>query len=162
MGDYQGRLKGYILSLVFDPHAASDILQETNLVLCKKAGQFEAGTNFRAWAFRVAYFEVMRHRRKMGRDRLVFDEKLLEVFAEEAVNEDEQYEARRRALAHCLRMLGERQRLLVMSRYFKGESVRQIALESGRNANAVSQALFRARRNLADCVSLATPKRGGG
>ena len=52
--EHQGRLKGYILSLVFDPHAASDILQETNLILCRKADKFEAGTNFRAWAFRVA------------------------------------------------------------------------------------------------------------
>lgn len=161
MNEHQGRLKGYILSLVFDPHAAADILQETNLVLCKKAGQFEVGTNFRAWAFRVAYFEVMRHRRKMGRDRLVFDGNLVEMFAEEAEEEDEHYETRRRALAHCLRMLGERQRFLVINRYFKGDSVQQIALELGRDANAVSQALFRARKNLADCVSLATPKSRG-
>lgn len=161
MTAHQARLRGYILSLVFDPHVAEDVLQETNLVLCKKADHFELGTNFDAWAFRIAYFEVMRQRRKMGRDRLVFDEELVDQVAADALEEDAHHAPRRKALAHCLRKLGDRQRDLILKRYFKGESVRQIAAELKLSANSVSQALFRARKNLLDCVSLAVPRKSG-
>ena len=75
---YQPRLHAYILSLVFDPQVAADILQDTNLILWKKAAQFTPGTNFKAWAFRVAYFEVKSHRRKAVRNRLVFNDELLD------------------------------------------------------------------------------------
>ncbi|MFV1994410.1 MAG: sigma-70 family RNA polymerase sigma factor [Verrucomicrobiales bacterium] len=154
---HQSRLYGYVLSLVFDPDLAKDVLQETNLVLCKKADRFEPGTNFLAWAFRVAYFEVMRQRRRTGRDRLVFDEDLMERVAQEAEGSDERFTARRRALAHCLRKLGDRQRALILKRYYEGEAVQNIAVQRGESANAVSQALFRARQNLLACVSLAVP-----
>ncbi len=60
----QRKLYAFILSLVRHPADADDILQETNLVLWRKAGEFEAGTSFEAWSFRVAHFQVMDHRKR--------------------------------------------------------------------------------------------------
>ena len=39
----QNRLYGYIYSLVGDHHAAADVLQECNLVLWRKFGEFREG-----------------------------------------------------------------------------------------------------------------------
>lgn len=53
----QRRLYGYVLTLITDPVAADDILQQTNLVVLQKADEFEVGTNFNAWASKIAYFQ---------------------------------------------------------------------------------------------------------
>ncbi len=44
----QGMLRGYVLSLVGgDTHVANDVLQEANLVICKKSGDFERDKFYR-------------------------------------------------------------------------------------------------------------------
>ena len=84
----QARMKGYALSLTGDRHAAEDILQESNLVIWRKASTFEKGTNFLSWAFRIIHFQTLAFRRKADRDRLVFDDDLIDTMASETVEED--------------------------------------------------------------------------
>ena len=74
----------YILSLLGNRTQAEDVMQETNAVLWRKAHEFKLGTNFGAWMLRVAYFQVMAHRRKITRDRLVFDDDFLADIADYA------------------------------------------------------------------------------
>lgn len=107
---HQNRLYGYILSLVFDRSRADDLLQQTNAVLWRKAAEFETGTNFVAWAFRIAYYEVMQYRRKQQRERLVFDDELLGNLAAAAQEEDEQFLQRQTLMRQCLDHLSERHR----------------------------------------------------
>ncbi len=154
---YQPRLHAYVLSLVFDPQVAADIVQDTNLILWKKAAQFTPGTNFKAWAFRIAFFEVKSYRRKAMRNRIVFDDDLLGRIAAEAEEKDEKLPARRRALAACLPKLPDRQREIILLRYFRGMSVVDIAKEWNRKANAIGQLLFRARQNLMNCMTKLLP-----
>ncbi len=44
--DTQRRLRAFVLSLAPDFSAADDVLQETFLVVTRKAAEFEPGTNF--------------------------------------------------------------------------------------------------------------------
>ena len=75
----QGPVYGYLLTLIPDRNRARDLLQETNITLWKKAATFEEGTNFNAWACKIAYFHVLSFRRKMAREKLVFDDDILEL-----------------------------------------------------------------------------------
>ncbi len=152
MAAHQARLEGFIRSLTGDADAARDILQETNVVLLRKSRHFQAGTNFTAWAFRIARFEVMTWRRKIGRSRLTFDDELVDSIAETAEKLDDTYLNRVEALRDCLQKLPERQRDMVRRRYLEEWSVAELARETGENANAISQLLFRARQNLLRCV----------
>ena len=43
----------------FNHHDAEEVFQNTSVVLWNKFGEFSAGSNFFAWASRVAYFEVL-------------------------------------------------------------------------------------------------------
>ena len=95
LAQHQGAIRGYILSLTADPHVTNDVLQESNLVICKKGNDFELGSNFIGWACRIAYFEVLRYRANTRRSKLVFDDSLLEQVAEEAEIECEHYAARK-------------------------------------------------------------------
>lgn len=151
---HQGQIYGFVLSLIGDPHVARDILQEVNLVLWRKSQSFELGTNFRAWAFKIARLQVLAHRKVLARDskRLLFNDDLLETFANEAEEVDDGYEERSKALQDCLKKLPERQRNVVIKRYLHGVSVTQIATELRLQANAVSQLLHRSRQALSLCI----------
>ena len=81
---HQSRLRGLIRCLLFRSEHVEDVLQETNLLLWNKADQFQPGTSFWAWASEVARYQVLTHWKKLGRDRHVFDEVLVNELAQEA------------------------------------------------------------------------------
>lgn len=149
---HQSRLYGYIQSLVFDRNLADDLLQQTNAVLWRKANEFEVGTNFVAWAFRIAYYEVMQHRRTQQQERLVFDDDLVGALAEAAREEDERFLERQTFLRQCLDQMSKRHRDVLRRRYLLGADLAKIAGELGSSVNAVKQMLFRAREALRGCV----------
>jgi len=148
----QSRIYAYILSLVFDPDQADDILQQTNAVMWKQEEEFQLGTNFIAWSFRIAYFQVLDHRRRRKRDRHLFDDDFLEQLSATAATSDETFERRHRLLRLCLEQLPERQRTLIHLRYTTGEHLDSIARKIQLNVNAAKQGLFRARNALIRCI----------
>lgn len=150
--DEQPRLYSYILSLVLDRERARDILQQTNLVLLEKEADFSPGTNFRAWACRIAYFEVLAERRERNRDRHLFSEELLALIAVNAGSGISRAEDRQAALRQCLAKLAPEQRELVSARYRPGGSVARMAESMHKTPGAISAALHRIRVALASCI----------
>lgn len=148
----QSRIYAYILSLVFDADLADDILQQTNAVLWEKSQDFELGTNFVAWSFRIAYFQVLADRKRRQRDRLIFDDAAVSTLAAMSEQTDGRFELRQKHLRTCLEQLNERQRECVRRRYDANSSLDRIADAMGLKANAVKQLLFRARNALHRCV----------
>src|SRR5690606_4303558 len=120
----QRRLYAYILTLVPDPNDASDVLQQTNMALWRDSDRFQEGTNFIAWAFRIAYFKVLEHREKSQRDRRRFRDTLLDDLAEESpAYSQESDDCRLDAMKQCLETLPVKHRDLIRRRYSRGESV---------------------------------------
>jgi RNA polymerase sigma-70 factor (ECF subfamily) len=152
MTQYQGRLYVYILSLIGDANAANDVLQETNVVLWRESRQFIPGTNFRAWAFRVAHFQCMAHRQRRLRDRIVFSDEVVATLAADAKELDKTYERRASAVGRCLERIHARSREALRLRYAEELAVKEVAEKMNRTANAISQLLFRARQWLMQCV----------
>ena len=150
----QGPVYGYLLTLIPDRSRARDLHQETNITLWKKAATFEEGTNFNAWACKIAYFHVLSFRRKMAREKLVFDDDILDYLAER--NDDRLIQDftkdRNAALKACMQKLSDKQRKLVEERYKPGASVQRIAADQGRTVGAISQTLYRIRHNLMQCI----------
>ena len=150
----QGPVYGYLMTLIPDRSRARDLLQETNITLWKKAASFEEGTNFNAWACKIAYFHVLSFRRKMAREKLVFDDDILDYLAER--NDDRLIQDftkdRNAALKACMQKLSDKQRKLVEERYKPGASVQRIAADQGRTVGAISQTLYRIRHNLMQCI----------
>lgn len=148
----QNRLFAYLLSLVGSEHDAEDLLQQTNMVLCKKAAQAAAATSFEAWACRVAHLETLNFRRSRARDPHQFDDELVRLLASEASKTLDNMQDRLAALSQCVDELAHDQRELVTQRYRPGQTVRQMAADSGRTVNAVSVALLKIRKKLLECV----------
>ncbi len=123
------------------------------MILWRKSDQFKLGTNFGAWMLKVAYYQVMDHRRRLNKQALfVDDENFLAELAEEAAMSTELTERQQEALQVCMQKLPTRQRELVRLRYSEGASIKSVAERIGSAAAAVKQALFRARTNLISCA----------
>lgn len=152
----------YILSLIPRPVEAEEILQETNLIIWTKANQFQPGTNFRAWACQIAYFEVMKYRSRKHRDKLHFNPELLELVASESLQQSELLDQRRQALAECLAKLREQDRALIQTRYSPEGDGLGISDKLGRPINSIYQSLSRIRKSLLECINrrLAAEARG--
>ena len=149
----QRKIYLFILSQIPNPVDAEEILQETNLVIWKKADRFQVGTNFSAWACQIARYEVLKFRERKHRDKLYFSDEFIAMVAEEAEKRGEWLESRRAALLDCIRGLRSRDRELIQKRYAPGESGKGLAEELGRPANSVYQSLGRIRRSLFECVN---------
>lgn len=148
----QSRLYAYILSLVLDKDRARDILQQTNVVLLEKEAQFERGTNFNAWAYRVSFYEVLAERRKQQRDRHLFSDELLGLIAAKASELESSFDERATALEACLNQLSGEQREMVVERYRPGGSVAELAERWSKTPAAMSAMLYRIRCALVECV----------
>lgn len=160
LGQNQRRLYLYVMSLVPDRTEAEDILQETNLVLWREFQRFEEGTNFTAWACRVAFNQVLSWRKRRQRDRLEFSEAFLAAVAEELSDEAERLEERSRLLGRCLERLPPHHRNLVRLRYTEGASVERIAEQVKSSVEGVYRMLSRIRQALHECVQQSLHREG--
>ena len=150
----QKTLHAVLWSLLMNATDVDDVLQETNVVLWRKAGEYDATRDFQSWAVGIAHMQVLAFRKRQQRDRkkLLFDETLIATLADEAVQSKNELEPRRLALLDCLKKLPERHREILMWRYTSGGRVNEMAAELGKNAKAVSELLRRIRSMLLECI----------
>lgn len=146
------RLQFYLMTLLPVADDAADVLQETSLVLWKKFETYQTGTNFFAWACKIARIQALKHRERRGKSARMFSDALLETLAEEAAEDRFAPVNAVRYLRQCLENLSRRDQELIQKRYEPGMSVGRLAEEIGRTANSLSKSLGRIRRNLLTCI----------
>jgi RNA polymerase sigma-70 factor (ECF subfamily) len=152
MTKYERMVYGYILSLVPNWADADEILQETNIRLWEEFEKFQAGTNFAAWAVRVAHFQILTWRKRVSRSKLVFDQRVVDALAAEPCWTDEEFEARQQALADCVSELPINSRELLRHCYISGSKAKDVAVELNRSPAAIYKALERIRVSLHGCI----------
>lgn len=148
----QTPLFSYLYALLGNLHDARDVLQETNLVLWRKASDFESGSNFGAWAQKCAYYEALRFLRDRKRDRHLFDDELLALLADEDTVIRSEEDERRLALRHCLAELAPKQRQLIDRRYGAQMAIGKLAVEMKKTESAIKMSLKRVREALGVCI----------
>ena len=149
----QADIYRYVLALVAARRdRASDILQEANLVMWRKADSYTFGTDFGAWARKIAYYCVLSDVRNRQRSMKTCDARVLESLSAEYQSEAAETQHRRDRLEHCLKKLSVSQRTTLKQRYQDGLSVTEIARRGSRSVDAVSALLYRTRLALTDCV----------
>jgi RNA polymerase sigma-70 factor (ECF subfamily) len=149
---YERRIRAYTYALVQDHQACDDVFQTTALVLWRKFEQFDPESSFLAWAFRVAYLEARGYHRSKRRDRLRFNENVLNMLADEGSDRYARRNDRREALQHCLRKLNRSDRQLVAKNYGGNQTVKDLAERMGRSVQTLYNRLSRIRQQLFECV----------
>ncbi len=152
--EIQSELTAYIGSLLGAPSDLGDVVQEVNLFAWERREEYQADTNFRAWAFRIAYFKVLSHRRDLARGKkFVFNDQLLVELAEDTQKvPDGEVAELAVVLKSCLKKLQPNHRLLVEQHYLKGVSLIKIATRTKRKPTSVYKSISRIRALVRECV----------
>jgi RNA polymerase sigma-70 factor (ECF subfamily) len=145
-------LRGFIVGLLGELDGADDLLHEVFLVASRRAGDFEPGSDFPAWARAIARRKVLEHLRQRRNGPARLSTRVVESLADSAPEVDETFDARRTALARCLEEVRGRARQLIALRYGEGLSPEGIARRVSWKVAAVNVALSRARRFLRECA----------
>ena len=149
----QKRIYGLILALVPNGPDADDILQEACSVMWRRFDEFEQGTNFSAWALRIARFQVMAYYTNQKRKRARLTDENVEAMIDKLASRLEKADDRAAALDGCLGKLTERDRRLLILRYQEGASVTEAAEQCGRSVPVIYKLLNRIHEQLLDCIS---------
>lgn len=149
---HQAALHAYILGILPNQTKADDVLQETNLVLWRKAAEYDQTKPFMPWACRIAWFQVKAARRDSARDRHVFDPELIDVLAAEDDSDLEATTALEHALRDCLSLLPAEKRSMILHRYQADASVQTMAATRNLSPGALSAQLHRIRQMLESCI----------
>jgi RNA polymerase sigma-70 factor (ECF subfamily) len=115
--------------------------------------KFELGTNFGAWARKVAFHQVLAYRKRKHRDRLDFSEDFLRTVSEEVERSADQLEQRERVLHECVAKLPPDHRDALHLRYQEGLSLEDMAARLDRTVGALYRLLSRVRQVLHECVT---------
>ena len=156
----QSSLYAFICSLLGGTENAHDVIQETNLVLWEKAGQYDPSRKFLPWAFRFAHLQVLAFRKRQQRDRLTFGDDLVDALAAEFTKNVPEVERRLDALDQCLEKLPGPHRNLIRHYYERSNTLAAISQALGKQAGAVTSSLYRIRKALANCVERALRMEG--
>ena len=149
----QRPLFSYIRTLVAPWGSPEDVLQEVNLVLWRKASEFDGRGEFLTWACRIAYLQVLAHRKVVNRTRFVaLDDGILADLSQRLIDRVRDTDIRLDALRACLELLAPTARRLIAQRYEEGGSVRAAAESVGRAPESVRVTLHRIRKTLLACM----------
>ena len=149
----QKRIAGLIYSLVPRGADADDVIQETCSVMWRKFGEFEPGTDFGAWALRIARFQVMSYYNRRRRVQARLSDETIEALTDTIAEIRWESSDRIEALRTCVGQLKEREFDLVQRRYGVGENIGEIAGHIGSSVHAVYKALARLHVRLLACVN---------
>lgn len=148
----QVRLRSYALSLVFASADADDIVQAASLAMWEKRQTYDPERSFLSWGSGFVLKEVLRHRRKVATDKLMFGEALISMLATDYLNHVDEIDLRREQLNRCVEKLGDEDRELLSERYTSGTNAKQIAQQRGVPPTTIYSALTRIRETLYTCV----------
>jgi RNA polymerase sigma-70 factor (ECF subfamily) len=146
------RIYGFVRSLEPRQEDAEDVFQEVGKTLWEKFDQYRSGTSFSVWAFSVAHFKVLQHRRRKLRQPAGLSDAVLELIAHELPEFSERDDDRYQALKECVKKLPAYDRELIDARYRQGQTVQSLADRLQRSADSLYRALRRIHRSLLLCI----------
>lgn len=153
-------LKGFMVGLMPDFAAADDVFQEVFVAVTRLAPKFQPGSDFLAWARSIAWLKTQEAYRQRKAGPRPLRPEVLEALIGTAVETEDTWDRRRKALAACMERLSPRARQIVELRYSDDPpSSQEIARRLSWTLHAVDVALTRARRWLRECAGRAL--RGG-
>lgn len=152
LATHQRKIYAFVYSLVRDRHAADDVMQEISSVLWRRFGEFQEGTNFSAWAYKVARLQVLTWRKQQKRQSVLLGDEEFGVLMDTAATLAESQDERIDALESCLGKLSADQRELLRSRYHFGYSVVEVAEQQNRARRTVYKTLGKIHDVLLNCI----------
>jgi RNA polymerase sigma-70 factor (ECF subfamily) len=147
------RVYTYLLTLLPSRGDAEEVFQDVSVVMWEKFDEFERGSNFAAWACKVAQFKARKFQERSVRRVRLFSDAMVELLEAEMQASDESINTEYAALAECFARLSPSDREMIQRRYRAKGEPKRLADELGWPVKKVYGELRRIRRALVACVS---------
>ena len=148
---HRPEILAYLIRLLGDQHDAEDACQETFLRAYRAFNRLAAGTNARAWLYKIATniaFNTWKRRRREKARSVDMDWETLPFDSTSVLNRREDL----RAVARALETLPPKQRAALMQRQFQGLSYAEIALTLGCSEEAARANVYQAIKKLREML----------
>ncbi|MCM8541440.1 MAG: sigma-70 family RNA polymerase sigma factor [Lentisphaeraceae bacterium] len=149
---HQRKIYSYIYNHVSNPVDTDDVMQQTSVALWESFEQFEEGTNFMAWACKVAHFRILRYRQSQKRNRLVLSDEIFNLLDREFISKAAELENRTQALAECLKQVHPEDRRVFETVYNKELSIKDAASQLNRKVKGLYKLMSKLKDRLKLCV----------
>jgi RNA polymerase sigma-70 factor, ECF subfamily len=149
----QARIYAYILSLIPNFNDADDILQDTTKFMWERFDEFALGTDFLAWAKKIAYFLVMNHYRNQKKVyTLCHDEQLIQKLDQNFQKLSDFSQDYQSHLKECLKKLKQQDRKLLKLRYFENHRAEELASRFSCSIQYIYRNISRVHQLLLACI----------
>ena len=143
-----------------------EVAQRSFVAAFTRLGDFELGTNFSAWLFTIAKFqlqtETTRLRRVADYHARYAPDLLQRELERRCSQPSEMWQTRLEQLRACLGQLGDDLRRFIVWRYEDEIPLEEMAARSGRSVAGVKKQLWVLRRKLQECVETRLAAAEGG
>ena len=153
---YERPLRAWLATLAPPGVDVDEIAQRTFIAIYSRLDEFQPGTNFSAWLFTVARYQI---RTETTRLRRIADyhtryapDLLLRELERRDSTEPEMVAEKMEHLKSCLGMLDESVRRFLVWRYEEEIPLEEMAERSGRSVGAVKKQLWKLRQKLQECI----------
>jgi|DewCreStandDraft_4_1066084.scaffolds.fasta_scaffold22530_2 RNA polymerase sigma-70 factor (ECF subfamily) len=146
------RIYGYVRALIPNWSDVDDIIQESASVMWSKFGEFEKGTNFSAWALRIAHFQVLNYYKIKKNHKLYFSEETLHSLSQRILSATPNTDERLNVLKQCIQKLHDHERSLIEMRYEPGATTQSVARQTGKDVHSLYKLFNKIHARLLLCV----------
>ncbi|MCM8541620.1 MAG: sigma-70 family RNA polymerase sigma factor [Lentisphaeraceae bacterium] len=155
LAEHEYAIKVYIITMIPRIYDADDIMQDVRLTMWKKFDSFEIGTNFKAWALKIAYFKIMDFRKRKGREnkKLMFTDEFYDAIEDASIKLNFEDNGKRKSLLSCVGKLQDQHKQIISMRYKERLSIEKISENMGRTVTATYRVISRIRASLKKCIS---------
>ncbi|MCO8124550.1 sigma-70 family RNA polymerase sigma factor [Stieleria sp. TO1_6] len=151
----QRPVRAWIVSRCPPGGDADDVAQQTFVAAFKRIDDYQIGTDFRAWLFTIARYQLMAECTRLKRMADYHSRYLPHALSQELDRRTEGVAESPTRLTHlreCLQSVESNAREILDLRYGKELPLAEIAERSNRSVAAIKKHLFVLRQKLHDCV----------
>lgn len=153
---YQFRVRAWVAAHCPPGGDVDEVAQRTFLAVYTRLGEYRDGTNFEAWLFTIARFQLMTEVTALRRQADYHSRFAHDLLARELERRAEEPAGltldRLRHLTTCLEAVPERDRCVLDWRYRENLPVQEMAARAGRSAAAVKKLLWVLRMKIRECI----------
>lgn len=146
------RINGYVRALVPNWSDVEDIVQEIVTVMWSKFRDFEKGTNFTAWALKIAHFQVLNYYKIKKSNKMYFSQKIISDLSDKLSSKKPNTDERLNTLKKCLQKLSSDELLLVNMRYEPGSSTKSVSRQTGKDLHQLYRFFNKLHAKLLLCI----------
>ena len=152
---YRPELLAYLTRMLGDAHDAEDACQDALLRAHRAFGRLLAGSNTRAWLYKIATntaLNALKRRKRQEANQVDVDLERIPDNADASLEQREQL----RAVARAVEDLPPKQRAALMMRRFQGLGYAEIAAALGGSEEAARANVYQAIRQLRRMLNVVT------